>query len=211
MMEASGMFPQGFHPLFQNKDRDFNNSATHFTRTRCPPKYYFIDFGISRQYDPANGPPRELPIEGGDRTVPEFQAATGPCDPFPTDVYYLGNLIRQEFLAVILTLLNSYRFSFTTVQRDPLTSDAKGRYGFEFMKPLVDDMVQDDPQKRPTMDEVVARFEAIQKSLSSWKLRSRVVPRKDKFFPGIIHGAQHWIRRIGFTLSGVPPIPRKST
>lgn len=79
------------------------------------------------------------------------------------------------------------------------------------MKPLVDEMVQDDPKKRPNMDEVVARFETIRASLSSWKLRSRVVPRKDMFYHGIIHGAKHWIRRIGFVVKRVPPIPGKST
>jgi hypothetical protein len=104
MMEASAMFPQGFHPLLQNQEREFTDEAKHFTRTQHPPKYYFLDFGISRRYDPANGPPLELPIEGGDRTVPEFQDGDGPCDPFPTDVYYLGNLIRQEFLEVISML-----------------------------------------------------------------------------------------------------------
>ncbi|KAJ6507345.1 hypothetical protein C8R47DRAFT_1209253 [Mycena vitilis] len=54
--------------------------------------------------------------------------------------------------------------------------------GFEFMRPLVDDMVQDDPMKRPKIDSdetaIVARFaEMIQKGLSSWKLRSYVPHR----------------------------------
>jgi len=33
--------------------------------------------------------------------------------------------------------------------------------GFEFIEPLVTDMVQDDPTKRPKMDEVVTRFHEI--------------------------------------------------
>jgi hypothetical protein len=98
------MFPQGFHPLVQNDAPDFSKSAKHLTRTQHPPKYYLLDFGISRRYNPANGPPLELPIEGGDKTVPEFQTSNDACDPFPTDVYYLGNLIRREFLEVILNL-----------------------------------------------------------------------------------------------------------
>ena len=68
-------------------------------------------------------------------------------------------------------------------------------------------MVQDDPRKRPTMDEVVARFETIRKSLSSWKLRSRVVPRKEMWFQAIPHRVKHWVRRIGFILKRVHPIP----
>jgi hypothetical protein len=88
--------------------------------------------------------------------------------------------------------------------------ESEGRYGFEFMKPLVDDMVQEDPQKRPTMDEVVARFTDLQGTLSSWKLRSRVVPRMDSVIHGIILGVRHWIRRIGYIAKRVPPIPRTS-
>jgi hypothetical protein len=76
------------------------------------------------------------------------------------------------------------------------------------MKPLVDDMVQDDPTKRPTMDEVVARFEVIRKNLSSWKLRSRVVDRTDSFTGGVARGVKHWKRRIRYIAKGVPPIPK---
>ncbi|KAF8134308.1 hypothetical protein EV363DRAFT_1131233, partial [Boletus edulis] len=45
--------------------------------------------------------------------------------------------------------------------------------GLGFMKPLVADMIQSDPSKRPAMDEVIARFDNICRSLSRWKLRSR--------------------------------------
>ena len=113
MMDASGMYPQGFHPSMQSRNPEFTSSAKHLTRTQHPPKYYLVDFGIARRYDPANGPPLEPPIEGGDKTVPEFQASDGPCDPFPTDVYYLGNLIRREFLEVIFMLVDSSQRSCT--------------------------------------------------------------------------------------------------
>jgi hypothetical protein len=76
------------------------------------------------------------------------------------------------------------------------------------MKPLVYDMVQDDPTKRPTMDEVVARFEVIRKNLSSWKLRSRVVDRTDSFTGGVVRSVKHWKRRIRYIAKGVPPIPK---
>jgi hypothetical protein len=102
MMDASDMYPDGFHPVKQNKNRDYKGRARNYTRTRRPPKYYFVDFGISRRYDPANVRPLEGPIIGGDKTVPEFQGdkAYEDSDPFPTDVYYIGNLIRRDFLVV---------------------------------------------------------------------------------------------------------------
>jgi hypothetical protein len=50
------------------------------------------------------------------------------------------------------------------------------------MEPLVADMVQDDPAKRPKMDEVVSRFREIEGKLSTWKLRSRI-DRRDEIWP----------------------------
>jgi hypothetical protein len=67
-------------------------------------------------------------------------------------------------------------------------------------------MVQDDPAKRPTIDEAVSRFEEIVRSLSGWKLRSRVVSRKD--FSFVPHRSiAHWARRLVFVVKRVPPTP----
>lgn len=83
--------------------RDWKGSAKHSTRTLHPVKYYFIDFGLSRRYDPKDGPAREHPIRGGDNSVPEFQPGVWkgePLDPFPTDIYYLGNMVRMDIMKV---------------------------------------------------------------------------------------------------------------
>jgi hypothetical protein len=81
--------------------RDYSGKAkTCSTRTRRPIKYYWIDFDLSRQYNSADGPPLERPIWGGDKSVPEFRTPDVPCDPFPVDVYCLGNAIRCHFLEV---------------------------------------------------------------------------------------------------------------
>lgn len=101
-MDGTQLYPDGFHPRVMNWKPDFSGNAKHLTRTQCPPKYYLIDFGISRKYDAADKPPLESPIRGGDKTVPEFQGSAEPCNPFPTDVYYLGNMIREQFQEVSL-------------------------------------------------------------------------------------------------------------
>jgi len=75
------------------------------------------------------------------------------------------------------------------------------------MEGLVADMVQDDPTKRPHMDEVVARFKEICDGFSSWKVRSRVVKRDDNPVLGFFRGIFHWTRRIGFILRRVSPMP----
>ncbi|KAJ7264877.1 hypothetical protein B0H12DRAFT_213245 [Mycena haematopus] len=75
------------------------------------------------------------------------------------------------------------------------------------MRPLVKDMIQTDPSQRPSMDEVVQRFGAIVRGLSSSKLRSRVVKRTDISFFGFYYNIPHWFRRISFIVRRVPPIP----
>jgi len=63
----------------------------------APSVYYFIDFGLSRQY-----PSRDVmdePLRGGDRSAPEHRSQRR-CNPFQTDIYYIGNLVRQEFMEV---------------------------------------------------------------------------------------------------------------
>ena len=75
------------------------------------------------------------------------------------------------------------------------------------MEPLVQDMVQADPSKRPTMEEVVVRFDKIRQSLSGWKLRSRVVDEEEDALERVTRTVSHWIRRVSFVVRRVPPIP----
>ena len=75
------------------------------------------------------------------------------------------------------------------------------------MQPLIDDMVQEDPTKRPNMDEVVARFAEIRSKLSTWKLRSRM-PRNNEIWPvAAWEFVSHWYHTIGYVLARKAPIP----
>ena len=78
------------------------------------------------------------------------------------------------------------------------------------MRPLIADMVQKDPSKRPTMDEVVQRFATVRAGLSTWKLRSRVVSKDEKVYLSVARGASHWMQQFGFITRGIPPIPKPS-
>jgi hypothetical protein len=99
MFDASRMYPNGFHPAKIDRNRNFKGAAKAYTRTRRPPVYYFIDFGLSRQYTSRNV--LDEPIRGGDKTAPEHRSKNMKrCNPFPTDIYYIGNLVRQEFMQV---------------------------------------------------------------------------------------------------------------
>jgi hypothetical protein len=99
MMDGS-MYPDGWHPVTDYMKRDYSNDVKHYTRTQRPPKYYLIDFGISRRHSPDDTSPFNYPIVGGDKSVPEFCKSADKCNPYPTDVYYLGNMIRQNFMQV---------------------------------------------------------------------------------------------------------------
>ncbi|KAH9989170.1 hypothetical protein BJV77DRAFT_1069714 [Russula vinacea] len=98
----------------------------------------------------------DAPLRGGDEPAPEHRNTT-PCNPFYTDIYYLGNLVRREFI-------QKYN-------------------GFEFMQNLVDEMTHIDPTKRPLIEDVMAKFLHISKSISGSKLLSPVVSKhKPSFF-----------------------------
>ncbi|KAL4064821.1 hypothetical protein V8B97DRAFT_2025923 [Scleroderma yunnanense] len=183
MMDASKLYTDAFHPIHPIMKRDFSGFAHFKTRTTQPVKYYFIDFGLSRRYDPSIAQPLEVPIWGGDKEVPEFQNSNRPCDPFPTDIFYIGNMIKKDFVEVC--------------------PDG----GFEFMKDLLADMTQEDPSKRPNIDEVVARFETIRKSLTPLKLRSRVVDKQESTVGEAFRTVLHWARQLGYAARRLPAIP----
>jgi len=183
MMDPYPMFPDLYHPRSTDRNRNFSGTPRRFSRTERPPKYYFIDFGLSRQYAADNLSPRELPIKGGDKTVPEFKGKkyNEPSDPFPTDVYYIGNMAREYHL--------------------------KKYNGLEFMNALVTDMTRSDPTGRPTMSAVVERFERICMELSSRDLRRRLRSREEGAVSRFFSDVKHAIVSVGYMVRRLPPIP----
>ncbi len=78
------------------------------------------------------------------------------------------------------------------------------------MEPLIADMTLDDPKTRPTVQEVVSRFDEIKRGLSIWKLRSRVM-RRDEAWPMIVlRSARHLCRTAGYILTRKAAIPEPS-
>ncbi|RPD78671.1 hypothetical protein L226DRAFT_551286 [Lentinus tigrinus ALCF2SS1-7] len=185
MYDPRTMYPNMYHPQDLSKTRDWKRGVKVYDRTSRPVRYYFIDFGISRRYNPEDGPPREHPILGGDKTAPEFKDWKGDLlDPFPTDIYYIGNMIQR-------TLLQNYR-------------------GLTFLAPLVEGMVQVEPSKRPTVQEVVRRFDGVLNSLDQWTLRSRVAPAKEDLTLTKFLRIPHFFRTLRYVLLRKPAIPLPS-
>lgn len=76
------------------------------------------------------------------------------------------------------------------------------------MEPLIADMTQESPSKRPNIDEVVIRFETINKSLTPLKLRSRVVDKQEGILGDAFRTIFHWARQLGYVTKRLPAIPR---
>jgi len=183
MMDASPMFPKFHHPVKDMKNFEFTGPAVYFQRTARPVKYFVVDFGISRRYDSVNPSPLEDLILGGNRSLPEHRLKIDPCNPFATDIYYLGSLFATTFME-----------KFKPAQ-------------FSFLSSLVGDMTLDDPSERPLIDDVVSRWDIILKSLTSGQLRSRVVPKDETSFRGLWRALGALRRRIWYIITMKPALP----
>ena len=195
MFDPSEMYPQGFHPTKPNRTRDFKGKAKRYTRTQQPPRYYLIDFGLSRQY--LSREVLDEPLRGGDKSAPEHRNGTW-CNPFYTDIYYLGNLVRQEFMRVRLRYL---------VHRGANAVHHQKYYGFGFMHDLVAEMTHTNPSKRPSIEDVVAKFSLIRESLSSFKLRSPIISKHDPSLFSVFRCAKqimHTLQDIVLHSAAVP-------
>ncbi|KAJ3556600.1 hypothetical protein NM688_g1940 [Phlebia brevispora] len=187
MLDPEPMYPNMFHPVRTRVNKAMNRSAKHYTRTQRPTRYYLIDFGLSDRFDPAKGPPMTLPVWGGDKTVPEFKRDyDARINPFPVDVYYIGNMIQESFL--------------------------QKYHGLEFLTPLVEIMTQDDSSKRPTIDEVIRSFEETTRKLPWWKPRSRLVKVNERGLCKKLRSTYHLFKTIGYIVSfhSAIPIPSSS-
>ncbi|OJT09372.1 hypothetical protein TRAPUB_14154 [Trametes pubescens] len=99
MMDASALFPQGFHPVIQSLLPDASGEAYALSRATVPIRYCFIDFGISSRFAPDASSRLVVGSLGLDREPPEL-SPTMPYDPFKLDVFLIGNLIRRHFCDV---------------------------------------------------------------------------------------------------------------
>ncbi|KAJ7109618.1 hypothetical protein C8R43DRAFT_1161456 [Mycena crocata] len=145
-----------------------------------------IDFGLSRRYDPSKGPPVEHAVSSGDRNPPEYGAE---CNPFPADIYCLGNLLKRHF-----------------IRSDPSCVCGGDRHPpLQFLKPLVDDMTHNNPAMRPTIGEVIVRFNHDCARLSQWQLRK----------PGQALEWHAWfnqaLRQVKNIFKGIPALPSHNT
>lgn len=97
-MDGDPLFPEGHHPVHLDYLEDGIHYAPSLSRQDHPVKYYFIDFGISSYFDPGVTP-LVIGDQGRDKDPPELNNHR-PYNPFPLDIFILGNLYRKEFVEV---------------------------------------------------------------------------------------------------------------
>ncbi|KAG8833941.1 hypothetical protein FRC17_009812 [Serendipita sp. 399] len=149
MMDASELYPDGFHPVRQNLSRNGLAEVVGLMRMHAPVRYYLIDFGSAIAFEKGT-PSRDKYAEGRtgrDEDVPEFRF-NAPYDPFKVDIFQFGNLLSKEFLQ---------------------------RYtGVEFLEPLVREMTRPRPSERPNAKALRLRFNTVQNRLSQSQLRAHL-------------------------------------
>ena len=97
-MDGRPLYPQGHHPARLNFSPDGTHEVSPLTRQDHPVKYYFIDFGLSSRFQPGDSF-LVVGTQGRDKEPPEL-SDTVPYNPFPLDVFVLGNVYFQEFVQV---------------------------------------------------------------------------------------------------------------
>ncbi|KAJ7032028.1 kinase-like domain-containing protein [Mycena alexandri] len=183
LQDPTKLYPRGFHPVHSCLNPTNDGLAYSITRTECWPRYYIIDFGLSRRYDPSNGPPLEHAIPSGDRHPPDY--AGTECNPFPEDIRSLGDILKRHFI------------------RSHPSCGGGTHMPLQFLKPLVDDMTHKDPAMRPTIGEVIQRFNKDCDRLTPWQLRK----------PGQALDWPAWfdqvLRQVRNAFKGMLPLPSR--
>ncbi|KAH9834121.1 uncharacterized protein C8Q71DRAFT_161717 [Rhodofomes roseus] len=150
MMDATPLFPDGFHPLRNTFKPDGKTVAWPNSRSHFPVKYYFIDFGISVQIPPDVQPKLAVGGDGRDQAPPELSDDV-PYDPFKLDVFILGNVFRKNFY------------------------DKLSNVGF--LRPVWQSMTQPDPLERPSPAEALQQWQQMRRAVPytrrRWRLKRR--------------------------------------
>ena len=87
MMDPKPTFPNLYHPVDTDMNRNFKGNAKYYTRTARPSKYYLIDFGLSTfQQDSRVG-------VAGQQRAPELSVDV-PYNTYNVDIWILGRMFE---------------------------------------------------------------------------------------------------------------------
>ncbi|KLO17291.1 hypothetical protein SCHPADRAFT_821640 [Schizopora paradoxa] len=152
MMDGSTMFPKGFHPVRKRVNIDGFSRAKYISRTKAKSvKYYYIDFGMSKLI--RSEIDRRMDIKQGAAKLPPEIERGEVYDPLPVDLYYLGHVYRENLL-------------------EPYAN-------MEFLRPLIEALIQQDPKARPSAPQALSQFEKLVSARRGYSLRWRLRKRNE--------------------------------
>ncbi|KAH9893444.1 kinase-like domain-containing protein [Cubamyces lactineus] len=154
MMDATALYPRGFHPVQTRSLPDISDYAPVLPRSSAPIKYYFLDFGISTQFDQGDQSRLVIGRDGLERSVPELSDDV-PYDPFKVDICILGALFKQH-------MLDKYS-------------------NLDAIAALVARMTSKDPQSRPNATEALEEWREIRRQTPPRQRFWRIKPRDETF------------------------------
>ncbi|KAI0040980.1 hypothetical protein FA95DRAFT_789254 [Auriscalpium vulgare] len=179
MMDASAMYPEGFHPIEQGFLPDRSASAPYHTRLSAGVKYYFVDYGISSEFPLDSDPASRLVVGrlGRDQEPPEL-SNTVPYDPFKLDIFIIGNIFRREYYEASANL--------------------------DFLRPFVLAMTNSDPNMRPPAHDLLEQWRLMRRGCSAvrrhWWIRPRQESGIERIFWDIVYSVRlvaHLLKWLG--------------
>ena len=75
------------------------------------------------------------------------------------------------------------------------------------MRELVEAMTDENPANRPTIEEVIEKFDEIRRSLSTVKLRSTIIAKKDPIIFTLFRHARQLTRTVFYVIQRMPAVP----
>ncbi|KAI0629620.1 kinase-like domain-containing protein [Trametes polyzona] len=150
MMEAKSLFPKGHHPVRLGYSPDLLEPVTPLPRAGRKVRYVYIDFGASSMFP--QGSSTLVVGDVGRAKVPEL-SDTIPYDAFKVDIFALGDMFLTEF--------------------------AQKYSNVDFLRTLVEPMLQRRPDLRPTIEQVAANWRSIRASFNDTSIRWRLVPKNE--------------------------------
>ncbi|KAI0266075.1 hypothetical protein BC834DRAFT_924050 [Gloeopeniophorella convolvens] len=137
VMDATAMYPRGFHPAVDFMLPDYSGRAPMIPRSMAGVKYYFVDHRWSLYFSPGSQPRLVIGNAGTrDRDVPELRRS-GPYDPFKMDMLLIGNALDQ------------------------LSYEEYSNIGF--LTPLILSMGRRNPYERPTAEQAFHQWRLVRR------------------------------------------------
>ncbi|KAI0062512.1 hypothetical protein BV25DRAFT_1803963 [Artomyces pyxidatus] len=175
MMNASTLYPQGYHPIDPTMTPDFRAHTKRRSCLSAGVRYHLVCTHHTLHIPHTTGP---TPLVEGHCCTdcpPEVCRREPAYDPFKADVYNTGQIFRLLFQQHYCNL--------------------------EFLEPFIDSMTRQNPAERPTARQVLQEWRAMRCTFSAferhWRLRRRrsndfneAESRCHRFFKDCVHFTQ---------------------